>query len=274
MKTIVIAEIGENHLGDLELAKQMVTAAVEAGADYVKFQSYRGADVADDDPEKEWFGRVELSDQAHYVLQAHVRRKGAGFLSSPFTLERARFLCEELGLTKIKIASSEMLNFELLEYVNSRAEEVFLSTGMSTLQEVAEALSCLEKVSKICLLHCVTQYPAQPEELNLQVIRTLKAVFEDCQVGYSDHSLGLDACLAAVACGARVIEKHFTLDKNLPGTDHLLSATPDELRELVGRIRRLETMLGSPVKKPTENELKIREFVRRRFTGREAVKVE
>jgi sialic acid synthase SpsE len=274
VKTIVIAEIGENHLGDLERAKEMVAAAAAAGADYVKFQSYRGADVADDDPEKEWFSRVELSDRDHYVLREHARKNGVEFLSSPFTLERARFLCEGLGLTRIKIASSEMLNCELLDYVNTRAETVFLSTGMSTLEEVDRALSRLGKVPERYVLHCVTQYPAKPGELNLRVIRTLQAVFEDCRAGYSDHSLGIDACLAAVACGARVIEKHFTLDKGLPGTDHVLSVTPEELRELITRIRHLETMLGSPVKQPTPRELAIRESVRGRFAKGAAVRAE
>lgn len=274
MRTIVIAEIGENHLGDLERAARMVAAAAAAGADCVKFQSYRGRDVADDDPEKDWFERVELSDEAHYALREHARRHGVEFLSSPFTLERARFLLEELGLTKIKIASSEMLNYPLLDYVNARAQTVFLSTGMSTLEEVDRALARLKRVPERYVLHCVTQYPAEPGELNLRVIRTLQTVFADCRVGYSDHSLGIDACLAAAACGAQVIEKHFTLDKTLPGTDHVLSVTPDELRELVTRLRRLETMLGSPVKQPTPRELLIRESVRGRFAKGAAVKAE
>lgn len=264
-KTIVVAEIGENHIGDMDLARKMLVEAAKAGADIVKFQSYRGEDVAEGDPEKEWFTKVALPDTMHFELKRLAEQQGVEFMSSPFSLERAQFLCEELGLKKIKIASSEMLNMSLLDYVNERAETVFLSTGMATLTEIQEALGHLGKVKTCYILHCVTQYPAQPEDANLGVITTLRTVFPNHPIGYSDHTLGVQAVVTAVALGAQVIEKHFTLDKDLPGTDHLLSVTPDELNQMIRQIRQVEILLGDPVKKPTRGEREIIQFVRSRF---------
>ena len=140
-KTIIIAEIGENHIGDMNLARKMIEGAAKAGADMVKFQSYLASEVADDDPEKDWFAKVQLSDEAHRKLKEYAQKCGIEFLSSPFSLNRAKLLCEGLGLKKIKIASSEMLNFPLLDYIDRHAETVFLSTGMATLEEIKLALS-------------------------------------------------------------------------------------------------------------------------------------
>jgi sialic acid synthase SpsE len=264
-KTLVIAEIGENHIGEMERAKRMVAEAAKAGADIVKFQSYLASEVRDDDPEKEWFAKVALSDEAHYVLKEYAEQHGVEFLSSPFSLNRAKLLCEGLGLKKIKIASSEMLNFSLLDYVNRHAEEVFLSTGMATTSEIRLALHHLDRVKACYIMHCVTQYPARPEQVNLRVLTNLKAAFPDYHIGYSDHTIGILAPVIAVALGAEAIEKHFTLDKTLPGTDHVLSATPKELKEMVHQIRETEQILGRPSKEPTPEEKKIRNFVRHRF---------
>ena len=265
-KTIITAEIGENHLGDVERAKNMIADAARAGADMVKFQSYLASEVADTDPEKEWFAKVQLSDEAHYELKECADRHGVEFLSSPFSLNRAKLLCEGLGLKKIKMASSELLNFPLLDYVNQHAETVFLSTGMATLDEIKLALTRLSKAKTCYLLHCVTQYPAKPEEANLQAITTLKAAFPQHPIGYSDHTIGIDACIIAVALGAWVVEKHFTFDKNYPeGSDHILSATPEEFQEMVERIRKVEIMLGDGIKQPSPSERKIMDFVRNRF---------
>lgn len=261
----VIAEIGENHVGDMERAKEMVRAAARAGADIVKFQSYRAEDVAPDDPEKEWFAKVQLSDEAHASLKALAEQEGVEFLSAPFTLERARFLCETLGLKKIKIGSSEILNTRLLDYVARRARTVYLSTGLATLAEVRRAVARLKPVKDLCLLHCVTQYPTRPEDANLLAIPLLKRAFPRCRVGYSDHTLGIRAAVASAALGAEVIEKHFTLDKSLPGTDHVLSADPEELKTLVREVRALEVLLGRPEKKPVAGERAIKKFVRSRF---------
>lgn len=264
-KTIVIAEIGENHIGDMALARKMVVEAASAGADIVKFQSYRGTDVAPDDPEKEWFTKVQLPDEMHFELKELSRKNGVEFLSSPFTVERAIFLCEKVGLKKIKIASSEMLNFRLLDYVNQHAETVFLSTGLATIEEIRQAVKRLDKVKDCCLLHCVTQYPAPPEEINLSVITRMRQEFPGYSIGFSDHTLGILAPVVAAALGAEVIEKHFTLDKRLPGTDHVLSVDPPQLKEMVRQIRQVETLLGDPSRKPTEAEKKIIQFVRNRF---------
>ena len=269
-KTVIIAEIGENHVGDWDRARQMVAEAARAGADIVKFQSYRGADVAETDPERDWFAQVQLPDPLHRELMELAGKNGVGFLSSPFTLERARFLCEHLGLKQIKVASSEMLNRPLLDYLAERADEIFLSTGMADLPEIEQALSRLRAVRKVWLLHCVTQYPAEDTEANLRAIRALAKAFPGCGTGYSDHTLGIDAPVAAVALGAGVIEKHFTLSKSLPGTDHLLSATPEEFSEMVRRIRRLETLLGREEKRPVERELQIRLGVRGRWRKEQA----
>jgi sialic acid synthase SpsE len=264
-KTIIIAEIGENHIGDWNLARKMVIAAAEAGAHIVKFQSYLGAEVADDDPEKEWFTKVQLPDEMHFELKALAEQHGVEFLSSCFTLSRARFLVERLGLRKIKVASSEILNFGLLDYLNGRVDTVILSTGMATLDEVREAVSHLQGVKNLYILQCTTQYPCPPEQANLAVIPTLRAAFPQHHVGFSDHTLGILAPLIAVALGAEIIEKHFTLDKSLPGTDHVLSVTPEELREMIQQIRQVEVLLGSASKEPTEAESRIVDFVRTRF---------
>jgi N,N'-diacetyllegionaminate synthase len=264
-RVTVIAEIGENHLGDLGRAREMVVAAARAGADIVKFQSYRGADVAPDDEERDWFERVALSDAAHRELFELANREGVEFLSAPFTLERARFLVEGLGLRAVKVASSEMLNEPLLDYLDGRVETVFLSTGLADLAEVKHAVARLEHVSDVAVLHCVTQYPLPDADANLLAVRTLAEAFPTHRVGYSDHTIGAVAPILAVALGATVIEKHFTLDRSLPGTDHVLSLTPPELEQLVRDIRTSEALLGTPGKQPTQAELAIREAVRSRF---------
>lgn len=265
LRTVVIAEIGENHVGDWERARRMVRESARAGADVVKFQSYKGEDVSPDDPEREWFARVSLPDRLHFELRDLARECGVEFLSTPFTLERARFLCEEVGLNSIKIASSEMLNRPLLAYVAGHAQTVYLSTGMATLEEVRQAVSWLRGVPRVAILHCVTQYPLQDGDANLAAILALREAFPNHPIGYSDHTLGLLAPVIAVSLGASVIEKHFTLDKALPGTDHLLSVTPEELQTMVASIRRTERLLGEQRKWPVDKELAIRDQVRRRF---------
>lgn len=264
-KTIIIAEIGENHLGNMDMARIMVSEAAAAGADIAKFQSYRGIDVQPDDPERDWFTQVALSDEMHVELKELAESEGIEFMSTPFTLERARLLLETVGLNKVKIASSEMLNLPLLDYVNAHAETVFLSTGLATLDEVREAVGHLNGVRDLHILHCTTQYPCEDENANLRAITTLKQAFPDRQVGLSDHTLGMIAPIAAVALGASVIEKHFTLSKSLPGTDHIASVTPLELKELVESVRRLEVLLGRAEKVPVAAEREIIDFVRSRF---------
>ena len=265
MSTIVIAEIGENHLGDVNRAKEMIHAAAEAGVDIVKFQSYLGSEVRDDDPEKEWFTKVQISDELHFELKAEAENAKVEFLSAPFSMGRLKFLIEELNLNSVKIASSEMLNFEMLDYVNESVNRVFISTGLSTLEEIKEAVAHLNSVKECYILHCTTQYPTEPGDANLLAIKTLREAFPDKQIGFSDHTLGITAPIVAVSLGAKVIEKHITMDKSLPGTDHILSVTPDELKQMVENIREAEQLLGSPEKKPTEGEMEIIEMVRTRW---------
>jgi len=264
-KTIVIPEIGENHMGNFDLALRMIEESAAAGADMVKFQSYWGADVSDTDPEKEWFTRVQISDDMHFRLKEHAERYGIDFLSSPFSVERACFLCEVLGLKKIKIASSQMLCMPMLDYISEHADTVFMSTGMATLEEIREATRHLKRVKSLYILQCTTQYPTQPADANLAVIGTLQKEFPTYGIGYSDHTLGILAPIVAVALGAQVIEKHFTLDKTLPGTDHVLSAEPAELKAMIRQIREVELLLGSGVKKPIPQEREIVGMVRSRF---------
>lgn len=263
--TTLIAEIGENHAGDMSLAREMVVQAARAGVDIVKVQSFLASEVHEKDPEKEWFSRVQLSNEIHWELKKLAEAAGVGFLSAPFSIGRARFLCEELGLREIKIASSEMLNFPLLDYVARHARTVYLSTGLATVEEIAQALDHLRNVPDVAILHCVTAYPAEDGEVNLRAIGVLREAFPDRRIGYSDHTVGILAPVAAVSLGAQVIEKHFTLDKSLPGTDHPLSADPQELREMVAMIRRTEKLLGAACKGPVPRELAVREFVRGRF---------
>ncbi|MDD4979787.1 MAG: N-acetylneuraminate synthase family protein [Candidatus Omnitrophica bacterium] len=265
-KVIVIAEIGENHLGDIGLAKRMIKEAASAGADYVKFQSYKPENFSKDDPEYGWFKRVHISDEAHFSLKEYAQMCRVKFLSSPFSLERARFLCEGLGLKEIKIASGMMLNLSLLDYVNEHADTVFLSTGMANITEIKKSLSHLNKVRKCYILHCVTQYPCKDMEANVSAVRTLQKEFPEYEIGYSDHTIGELACLIAVALGARVIEKHFTFDKACKdGTDHILSVTPSELKSLISNITITQQLLGDENKVPRRSEEEIKEFVRNRF---------
>ena len=264
-RTTIIAEIGENHSGDWGLARRMVQAAAQAGADAVKFQSYRADSVSEQDPEKEWFARVQLPDELHFELLKLAKQNEVEFLSSPFTVERARFLMERLGLRSVKIASSELLNRPLLEYVNSRVQTVYLSTGMATLEEIKEAVGWLDQAPEVIVMHCVSQYPVRDEDANVKAIELLREVFPSHSIGYSDHTVGTLAAVIAVALGASVIEKHFTIDKSLPGTDHILSADPQELQEMVQRIRQVETLLGTARKQPTPRELELLDLVRGRF---------
>lgn len=263
----VIAEVGENHMGNIRLALRMVEEAKIAGADFVKFQSYFGKDFKVDDPEKQWFHKVELSNDAHFELRKLAFDCGIELLSSPFSKERAQFLVEELGLRRIKVASGVMLNFPILDYLDSsNLDEVIVSTGMATVEEIRLSLSHLRSVRKLTLLHCTSQYPCPDAEANLLAITALRDAFPSLEVGYSDHTVGGEACLAAVAIGATVIEKHLTLNtKWAEGTDHVLSLEPDGFRAMVDAIRRIEVMRGKQRKGPTTGEEAIMHFVRARF---------
>src|SRR5215213_1956364 len=274
----VIAEAGVNHNGDLKLARALIDVAVEAGADAVKFQTFRADLLATPDAPKaeyqlqttgdaesqfEMLRRLELSADAHGELQSYCHERGIIFLSTPFD-EEAVDLLDELGVPAFKISSGDLTNSPLLEYIAGKGKPVILSTGMSELSELIEAVSVLNTAGceNVVLLHCVSNYPADPAEVNLRAMQTMRSAF-DVPVGFSDHTEGIDVALAAVATGACVIEKHFTLDRTLPGPDHRASLEPAELRELVRSIRRVETALGDGRKVPAPSEIEIAKVARR-----------
>lgn len=274
----VIAEAGVNHNGELELARRLVDAAADAGADAVKFQTFaaervaaREAPKADyqrqttsvDESQQQMLRRLELAPTAHRELQAHARRRGLVFLSTPFD-EASADLLDALDVPAIKIGSGEVTNLPFLEHVARKGRPVILSTGMSSLDEVGAAVVAVRATgnAELVLLHCVSEYPARPADANLRAMLTLADAFRT-PVGYSDHTPGLEVALAAVALGASVIEKHFTLDRGLPGPDHRASLEPAQLTELVRGIRVVEQALGDGVKAPTAGELGNRVVARR-----------
>jgi len=265
MKTIVIAEIGENHLGNWALCRTLVEQAAAHGATYAKFQTYTAEQFGTDHVWYEDFKSVEMPVAVHYEMAELCNEKNVRFLSSTFSLRSTAFLVDRMKCDELKIASSRITDFKLLDDVNKRAahvKTVYLSTGMSDLDEVKTAVEHLRDIKNLYLLHCVSQYPTDDENVNLKAMLTLMQTFPDIPVGYSDHSRGIEACVAAVALGATVLEKHFTLHTSMPGDDHAGGMTPEMLAELVARVQRVEAMLGSPEKKPLDAELKAREGLR------------
>lgn len=274
----IIAEAGVNHNGDLALAKKMVDVAKEAGCDAIKFQTFKADKVVSTGAEKaeyqketsnqkesqlEMIRRLELSETMHRKILDHCCQKDIIFSSSPFDEGSVDFL-DTLQLPFFKIPSGEITNLSFVEYIAKKHRPTIISTGMSTLQEVKECVGVFHANDHqdIALLHCLTAYPARIEELNLRAIETLKREF-NVPVGFSDHTIGFDAAIAAAALGAQIIEKHFTLDKNMPGPDHQASLNPKELGEFVKIIRTVKTALGTGEKIPAECEMKIASVVRK-----------
>ena len=259
METIIIAEIGENHYGRWDVCRGMVEEVAQGGAHYAKFQTYTAEQFGEDHV---WYGefkKVEMPEAVHFEMQALCRERGVGFLCSTFTQRSTAFLVDRMGCGELKLASSRVTDLALLDYVNSRSNQVrrvYLSTGMSTLEEVGEAVARLGAIEELYLLHCTSQYPTEDENVNLRAMVTLQEAFPDYPVGYSDHSRGIEACLAAVALGAAVLEKHFTYHQRMPGDDHEGALTPETLAELVRGVQRVEQMLGSAEKRPVEAEEK------------------
>jgi len=251
----IIAEAGVNHDGRLEQALQLVDAAADVGADAVKFQTFETERlVARQAPQYEMLRRLELSAPDHRALQSACRRRDILFLSSPFD-EHSADLLEALGVEAFKVPSGELTNLSLVTHVAAKGKPVILSTGMAVLDEVRAAVAALEAAGnrQAVLLHCVSRYPAQPHEANLRAMQTLADAFA-LPVGYSDHTLGIDVALAAVALGACVIEKHLTLDATLPGPDHHASLPPHEFSSMVCGIRTVEAALGHGRKEPAVSE--------------------
>ena len=263
-KITLIAEIGENYLGKLSLAKKLIREAKKSGADYAKFQSYNELCLKKNDPEYNWFKKVSLTDKNHIDLKKYSKKKNIKFLSSPFSLERAEFLCEKLNMQTIKVASSKMHEKNILKYLNQKCKRIFLSTGMSTIKEIKNSLKYLSN-PEVVIMHCVSEYPLSEKNANLLAIKVLQKKFPKNQIGYSDHCIGVLACLVAVSLGATVIEKHFTLNKKFKGTDHILSADPSDLKIISNDIKKISNLLGKELKKPSIKENKIKYFMRKRF---------
>jgi N-acetylneuraminate synthase len=311
-KTFLIAEAGVNHNGSIDMARKLVDAAVMAGADAVKFQSFvassivtAGASKAEyqitntgsKESQLEMLKKLELSHSQQRELHQYCQRSGIQFLSTPFDNASLNFLTVDLGLETIKVGSGELTNAPFLFEVARLAKNIILSTGMSTLDEVADALGVIAFVmtdsknpsvssfksalassegrkavtSKVTLLHCTTDYPTVPSDVNLRAMLTLREKF-DCQVGFSDHSVGIHLAVAAVAMGATVIEKHLTIDRDLPGPDHKASLEPNEFKSLVDQVRDLENAFGDGTKRPTEVELKNKKIARRSLVALKAIK--
>lgn len=273
-KTLIIAEAGVNHNGSLEIAKRLIDAAAEAGADYVKFQTFKteklvskSAKKADyqivntgdgNDSQFSMLKKLELSEQDHQVLIEYCRQRNIRFFSTAFDLESLEFL-NTLGMDLFKIPSGEITNLPYLKRISKFGKPVILSTGMATMEEIKAAVDVLQgggvKKTDICILHCNTEYPTPFSDVNLRAMLTISKQF-NVSVGYSDHTVGIEVPVAAVALGARVIEKHFTLDRFLEGPDHLASLEPAELKQMVSAIRNIEQSLGTDTKQPSPSEIK------------------
>ena len=311
--TLVIAEAGVNHNGNVEMAKELIDVAAEAGADIVKFQTFKAEKViskyapkaeyqkkstAESESQLDMVRRLELDESMYSILIQHCKHKDIEFLSTPFDFESIELLSKDLNLSRLKIPSGEITNGPYLLEIAKTGKPVILSTGMSTLSEVETALGvlafgylsnvgeaslekfqdayCSEKgrdilINNVTLLHCTTEYPAPFDEVNLKAMTTLQNAFK-LPVGLSDHTPGIVVSLAAVALGATVIEKHFTLDKNLPGPDHTASLDPYELSSMVSAIRIIETALGDGRKIPSPSELKNKKIARRSLVSVESIR--
>jgi N,N'-diacetyllegionaminate synthase len=288
-KTLIIAEAGVNHNGDLDIAKQLIDIAAEAGADFVKFQTFnasrqvtRTAKKADyqrqttdsEESQQEMLSRLELTEKMHHELISHCKTRNIGFLSTGFDVESVDLLLS-LGQECFKVPSGEITNLPYLRHIGRLGKIIILSTGMSTLGDIEAAIDVLEHAgtprTKLTVLHCTTEYPTPMAEVNLQAMQSIHAAF-GAAVGYSDHTKGIEVAIAAVAMGATVIEKHFTLDRNLPGPDHKASLEPVELVAMVRAIRNVEVALGDGIKRLTSSESRNKSVVRKSLTANREIK--
>ncbi len=281
MKTLIIAEAGVNHNGNLNIAKKLIDVAANAKVDFIKFQTFKTKNLVSSKAKMadyqikntsskltqfEMLKKLELSFSDFQELISYSKSKKIGFLSSPFDIESIDYL-NKLEIDFIKIPSGEITNFPYLEKIASISKKVILSTGMSTLKEIESALDILTsknlKKKDITLLHCNTEYPTPFDDVNLKAMENLKNHF-DIMVGYSDHTLGIEASIAAVALGACVVEKHITLDRKMEGPDHFASIEPNQLDGMVKSIRNIELAIsGSGIKAPTKSELKNKNIARK-----------
>lgn len=288
-RILIIAEAGVNHNGDMALARKLIDVAAEAGADLVKFQTFdadrlitRSAKKADyqtaatdgDESQYEMLRRLQLSPEMHKELIAHCASRGIGFFSTGFDIESIDLLMN-LGQDRFKIPSGEITNLPYLRHIGRLNRDAILSTGMATLDEIKAAIDVLELAgtprSRITVLHCTTEYPTPMNEVNLRAIRGIQEAL-GVAVGYSDHTAGIEVAIAAAALGAAVIEKHFTLDRELPGPDHKASLEPGELKSMVTAIRNIEIALGDGVKRLTPSEAKNRPVVRKSLVASRGIR--
>jgi N,N'-diacetyllegionaminate synthase len=289
VKTMIIAEAGVNHNGELELAKKLIRVAAKSGADFVKFQTFNAERLVIKEVRKakyqmqnsessesqfEMLKRLELSEVMHRELIEESRDQGIGFISTAFDIESANMLLS-FGQDIFKIPSGEITNLPYLRHIGSFGKRIILSSGISNLQEVKDALEVLTiagtSKSQITVLHCASAYPVPFIDVNLLAMQTIKESL-NVEVGYSDHTIGIEVSIAAVALGATVIEKHFTLDRNLPGPDHKASLEPDELNSMVTQIRNIEQALGDGVKRPMPSEMENIESIRRSIVAKRSIR--
>lgn len=289
-KTIIIAEAGVNHNGDISLAKELVDKAAEAGVDYVKFQTfkadklvtkslskadYQKNNTGNNDSQYDMLKKLELSENDHEVLKDYAQEKGVSFFSTAFDTYSVAYL-KTLGFEHAKIPSGEITNLPYLRAIAKAFKQIFLSTGMAEMIEIKDALDALmaEGITKenITVLHCTTDYPTAMQDVNLKAMLHIQKEF-DVKIGYSDHTLGIEVPIAAVALGATVIEKHFTLDRNMKGPDHSASLEPIELKNMVNAIRNIEEALsGTGIKEPVQAELKNRKVARKCIVASKEIK--
>ncbi|QMV69801.1 N-acetylneuraminate synthase [Sphingobacterium paramultivorum] len=288
-KTLIIAEAGVNHNGDINNAIRLIDAAVGAGVDYIKFQTFKAEKLVsknakkaeyqiqnmggEEDSQYAMLKKLELSLQDHETLINYCKSKGIQFFSTAFDLDSLQYL-KDIGLELVKIPSGEITNLPYLRKAAKLFSKVILSTGMSTMDDISSAVDVFqtEGIFDITILHCNTEYPTPLEDVNLKAMLAIKEQFQT-EVGYSDHTLGIEVPIAAVALGASVIEKHFTLDKTMPGPDHAASLEPVELVNMVAAIRNIElAMKGDGLKTPSQSELKNIAVARKSIVAARSIK--
>ncbi len=278
---LIIAEAGVNHNGDIELAKKLIDAAAEAGVDYVKFQTFNSKKLVSKNAQKadyqkentkdssetqlSMLQKLELSKEDHLVLIAYCKTKNINFLSTAFDMESIKFL-HELNIDLWKIPSGEITNLPYLRKIGSYGKPVIISTGMAEMAEIEDAIKVIKSAgtnpNNITVLHCNTEYPTPMVDVNISAMNSISENF-NVPVGYSDHTLGIEVPIAAVALGATVIEKHFTLDKKMEGPDHKASLDPEELKAMVSSIRNIEKAIGNGIKAPSPSEAKNKSIARK-----------
>lgn len=288
-KVFIIAEAGVNHNGSVEIAKKLIDKAKDANVDAIKFQTFKSENVVSKNAEKaeyqkkndknsesqlEMIKKLELSFHDFEELKNYCKQKNILFLSTAFDNESIDFL-NSLELPLFKIPSGEITNYPYLKKIAQIGKQVIMSTGMSTIEEIEQAVNVLETNGlerlQISLLHCNTEYPTPFEDVNLRAMQTLKEFF-NVKIGYSDHTDGIEVSVAAVAMGAKIIEKHFTLNKNMEGPDHKASLEPDELKKMVESIRNIELALGNSKKQPSNSEIKNINIARKSIVAFRSIK--